>query len=375
MIIEITGLPGNGKTLYALAYVKDWAERENRPVYYSGINELMLPWTEIDAEKWYECPPRSIIVIDECQRVFRPRSVGKDVPEHVSRLETHRHQGVDIVLITQHPLLTDTAVRRLVGKHLHVVRKFGTQAATIHEWASVRDNCDKPAGRKDSIKHHWKYDKKVYGYYKSAEVHTVKASIPKRVFVMCALPVLIIAMIGFAVHYFRGLTQAKQVPNSQASAKPSGKQSGAAGGTVKPFDPLEDARAYVAMNTPRVEGLPHTSPKYDEITKPTTAPVPVACIASTKKCLCYTQQGTRMDVRDQVCRDIAEYGYFQDFNPNGRSADDRRESAQAALDRPDGKLPMSGSDTRERPYVVTLDRDGYGVLGARPSASPGPGKS
>jgi hypothetical protein len=56
MICLITGLPGNGKTLYALQWVKDKAEKEGRPVFYARIKGLKLPWTLIDPFKWFECP-------------------------------------------------------------------------------------------------------------------------------------------------------------------------------------------------------------------------------------------------------------------------------------------------------------------------------
>jgi len=51
MITLITGLPGNGKTLYTISFVKALAEKENRPVFYSGITDLALDWTEIEPEK------------------------------------------------------------------------------------------------------------------------------------------------------------------------------------------------------------------------------------------------------------------------------------------------------------------------------------
>lgn len=44
MIDLITGLPGNGKTLYTISTVKKMSEGENRPVYYAGIPELTLDW-------------------------------------------------------------------------------------------------------------------------------------------------------------------------------------------------------------------------------------------------------------------------------------------------------------------------------------------
>ena len=352
MIVEITGLPGNGKTLYAIKYVMDWAEREKRPVYYSGIEDLMLPWTEIDPLKWFECPPNSIVVIDECQRVFRHRTATKDVPEHVSRLETHRHDGLDIVLITQHPLLTDPAVRRLVGKHFHVVRKWGTQSATIHEWAGVKESCDKPNGRADSIKHHWVFDKKLYSVYKSAEVHTMKRSIPKRVFVMFLLPLVFVGMGYMAYQYFMGMRskpsekpsqQKTSVPSEQAAAASPANQQGK--GREPYQDPVADAQKFVYDRTERVQGLAFTAPRYDEVTRPVTAPRPAACLYNKSKCNCYSQQATLMAVPDRLCREIVQRGYFIDFDDG---------SSRIAKKEPEATKPQQ-TVQQVQPNVVRSD--------------------
>ena len=101
-------------------------------------------------------------------------------------------------------------------------------------------------------------------------------------------------------------------------------------------------------------GLPHTAPKFDELTKPTVAPVPVACVASAKKCHCYTQQGTRMNVRDQQCQ--------------------RQKTDQSVADlKRETPLPLSQSSTADVPgrNVVVMDANGYGVLGTRPGTGKG----
>ena len=183
MITLITGQPGAGKTLHALWLVKAYAEKENRPVFYSGIPGLdtsVLPWEELqDADDWPKLQPGAIIVIDECQRIYRPRGSGSKVPESVAAMETHRHKGFDIFLITQHPMLLDSNIRRLCGRHIHVMRAFGANAANIHEWQEARENCDKQ--RHGSQSKLWKYPKEVFAYYKSAELHTHKF----RVFFFC----------------------------------------------------------------------------------------------------------------------------------------------------------------------------------------------
>lgn len=335
MLDLITGLPGNAKTAFTISHVKAWSERENRPVYYSGIAGLTLPWTEIDPEKWMECPPGSIIVIDECQRIFRNRSINAAAPKYVTDLETHRHLGVDIVFITQHPMLIDPALRRLVGRHRHLVRIWGMEASTIHEWNAVKEGCDKPAMRKDSEKRKWVFDKSVYPLYRSAELHTMKRSIPMRFKLLLLVPLVVIGAAyvvwyllvkkprdkALAVHEHSGQVVSGGAVSSGAGASPDGHG--------KAVDPVEDAKRYVFEQTPRVVGLPQTAPKYDDLTKPTAVPVPAACIIRVSGCKCYTQQGTSLDVQDQICRDIVKNGYFQDFDPDGAKHDRRMSASES----------------------------------------------
>lgn len=313
MIGLITGLPGNGKTLFALNFIKAKAEKEGRPVFYSGIADLMLPWTEIDGEKWMDCPPNSIIVIDECQRIYRPRSHGSNVPPHVALLETHRHQGVDIYLITQHPMLVDSNVRRLVGLHFHCVRKFGMQASTVHEWSSVKENCDK--SRDDSTRHDFIFPKEAYTWYKSAEVHTHKARIPMRVWILLGVPVVVGGLGWFMYQRWQAKIHPGDVPAVGAPGVV-----GVAGAAPARVGPLSRAE-FLAQYEPRVKGLPHTAPVYDEVTKPVRAPYPAACLKSATRCGCYSQQGTRLDVPQQLCEAIAEGGFFMAWDADGRPRD------------------------------------------------------
>ena len=168
MITLITGLPGAGKTLYALTWLMERAAKEGRQVYYSGITDLRVPgWIELaDSEKWPTIPSGSILVVDEAQRIFRPRMHGKEVPAFVAALETHRHLGIDLVFLTQHPMLIESNVRRLCGQHFHIIRKFGSHFATIHEWGATKETCDK--NREDSSTIQWRYPSDNFALYKSA---------------------------------------------------------------------------------------------------------------------------------------------------------------------------------------------------------------
>lgn len=338
MIGLITGLPGNGKTLWALNFIKDKAEKENRPVYYSGIPDLNLPWTEIDGEKWMDCPANSIIVIDECQRIYRPRSYGSNVPPHVAQLETHRHKGIDIYLITQHPMLVDSNVRRLVGLHFHCVRKFGLAASTIHEWTSCKENCDK--NRDESTRHEFKFPKEAFSWYKSAEVHTHKARIPMRVWLLLVVPFVLVALVWFIWSRFQTKVEGIDGPGLPASGPVH--QLGPASPVPGAHSRQLTAAEYFQQHRPRILGLPHTAPVYDELTRPVHVPYPAACIASSSRCQCYTQQATKLDVPSEICESIAKGGYFLAWDTSGNRVD-RSEQGRPIKVAAGGTSPQTAS--------------------------------
>lgn len=305
MIELITGTPGAGKTLWALANVKARSEKENRPVFYSGIPELTLPWAEIDPEKWFDAPPNSIVVIDECQRVFRPRAWAGQVPEYVAKLETHRHMGIDLVFITQHPMLMDSNVRRLVGRHFHVARRFGMKRATVLEFESCKDQ---PLAKLSTaaVKHEWSYPKEVFSYYKSAEVHTHKARIPARLYWILAFMLVVGGSIYGLVKSFE-----KKIHPDEAAATTAAAHSA----SVPPGQIAANPYKYFQDRAPRLPGLAFSAPVYDEVMKPVTAPLPVACVSSRTRCVCNSQQGTRLDVPQDQCRSIVANGFFDPSRP------------------------------------------------------------
>lgn len=334
MITMITGLPGNGKTLFALWYIKQKAEKEGREVYYHRIKDLMLPWTENDPEKWMDLPDGSMIVLDEAQYAFPKRPNGSKYPDHYEKLTEHRHSGKDIFLITQHPSLVDNYVRKLVGQHFHCIRKFGLERSTIYEWSSAQDAPEKVASQKNAVTLKWAFPKEVYGYYKSAEVHTVKRAIPAKLILAICFVVAVPAIGYYALDRFQNrytkegaLANAAPAPGAQPPGgyfSPGGAPGGSPGSSSLPPDPLVDAKNFAWRETPRVEGLPQTAPKYDELTKPTSVPVPAMCIRRGSYCQCYSQQATKINLPFNQCVDIAYNGYFQDFEPDPGKAKSER---------------------------------------------------
>lgn len=317
MMVLITGKPGNGKTLFALDLISKRAEKEKRQVYYYGIpltSQFPYKWIElVDPQKWYECPPNSLIVIDEAQKphLFPPRANGSKAPQHVSELETHRHNGLDIYFMTQDPSLVDNHIKKLSEEHYHLIRKFGLQKSSVYFAQSAMTSIAN-AALKNCIVSTFNYPSAVYGWYQSAQVHTHKRKIPARLMLFWAIPPILIALIWLSYQKVGALGKAadKQTDLTPAALTiPSPSQSGSVPAVIH----KETVEEYVEKHQPRVEGLAYTAPVYDELTKPVAVPAISACISSKSKCTCYTQQATLLTVPAVTCRQIARDGYFQTF--------------------------------------------------------------
>lgn len=316
MSIElVTGLPGHFKTLLTIHRYRDIQKKTGRAVYYHGIKGLKLDWVEWEPKDWEKLPPRSIFIIDEAQFIFPVRGRGSP-EEFIERLAVHRHAGIDIVLITQNPMLIDSFVRRLVDRHWHSVRKFGTLQCTLHEFPNgVKENVGN--SRAGSVRHEFRAPKELFDLYTSAEAHTVTGRVPLRVFMLLAL-IPAVLLLGWFI-FKRGQPEAV----AERMAAPAGAASSSAlgGGLFRPgtgvsvaapaVSQVVDAGGYVALYQPRIDGLPHTAPAYDEVTKPVDAPRPAACVASAVRCTCYSQQATVLQMGDALCRSLVERGFFQ----------------------------------------------------------------
>lgn len=356
-----TGLQGHGKTLLTIAHVEALRKRTGREVYYSGIRGLKLDWKEFggpskdpekpwwtDPSEWFKLPTGAIIVIDEAQRLFRPRGNGSAVPDYEQGLEVLRHNGHTLFLITQDPTLLSANVRKLSGVHRHFMRKFGSKWCTVHEWAGVRDNVAK--SRKDSVSTQLVYPKEFYDKYTSAEVHTVKFGMPLKVWLALLVP-LVIGVLAWYVFWGRAMLR-QPAPPVAGAAQPLGgvsspQEAGLAGGGALSVArgkarPPQTPEALYASFQPRIPGLPHTAPRYDELTAPVRAPVVVGCwrTESGNEGWCITQQGTRLQMPAGFMVSFIERGQFVDFDPGPSLHEVRERSARMGTG--DGRGPQSG---------------------------------
>lgn len=322
MIYLTTGANGTGKTLNTLKAVREKQVSEGRTVYYNGF--AMKPekaaefgWLPFDPREWQKLPDGAILLCDECQNEFPVRTSSEKLPEYVRGLSEHRRRGFDFYMVTQHPQNIDMFVRRLIGSpgyHRHLKRAFGADMVSVLEWSAVNGNCEKDGSGKSARVTMVPFPKEVYQWYDSATLHTGKKSIPRQVYVLGVLVVLVPVMFYFA--YQKLMHKPLPVLPGQTSLPGNGSVSGAASGVGHNATPAD----YFASYVPRVPGLPHTAPRYDDVVKPVTAPFPAACVQSGKTCRCYTQQATRLDVPSEMCAQIVANGYFMDWQEQGDRA-------------------------------------------------------
>lgn len=300
-----TGTPGSGKTL---STIDELRKITDRPIYYYGIPDLKLDWTEIKDPMRYheEIPDGSIFVLDECQKIFPVRPPKDPVPPAISFIETHRHRGIDIYFITQHPSLLDHHARRLVGQHTHLQRNFGFKFAIKYTNNKLFD-FDNYHELAACEKEKYSYPKNVFELYKSAEIHTVKARYPRKLLLLIPLLIIVIGCVGYLYNFLESKKHPVSLPVS--SLNPAANPAASPTTNYVPDLKIDWKTAYI----PEIQGAPYTAPLYKELAKPVVMPVVNMCWSSPTECHCYTQQSSRVDMPDQLCRAMVKTRTFNAF--------------------------------------------------------------
>ncbi|WP_373700682.1 zonular occludens toxin family protein [Neisseria dentiae] len=387
MLYLITGVPGSGKTLKMISDLMNRQDLKNRPLYLDGIPEVNgqlipnLPIPEGETmHTWHKwAPTGAILVIDECQRVFRPRPSGSKVPDYVAELETHRHKGIDIFLLTQHPRLIDSNVRALIGHHCHIA-KTNLGVRRMLEW----ERCADPTLTKDvqsAVKSVYTLDKKAFGVYKSAEEHTkIRTKLSRVVYIF---PIVLFVLIAASWYVYSSwnsridemkVGQEKPkiehkglIPDSSSAATVGHVQTVNSQGQYPPKPAsAPDPKPHIseADYKPAIDGQPWTAPLYNGQNKAVkTMPYPVACIKSQNKCTCYTDQATPIKGMDKdTCIDYALNGIYNPYKDRQTAQNDALAVKQEDVPPPVQVAVMGGQSPQNLMY------DGYVDVGKQFSA-------
>ena len=238
MIEMLEGVPGSGKSYYAVSErLLKWV-RTGRRVYvfvdgfyldrlalFEGVEMAVLEkqitlWLSDEDVKagLLQVEPGSAVLIDEVQTVFRSKD--KTDPPLLRWLETHRHRGIDLVLMCQQYGQVTLGVNRLVEATTKFRRldRFGLKN---RYQASVRGNPEEL----DVIRmFSGKYEPTLYAYYSSYSSATVRET--ARGGSILKSPTLLVGGLGLVVAIgwfaFGGwLSGAKPLPAAAVSKLPS----------------------------------------------------------------------------------------------------------------------------------------------------------
>lgn len=349
-----TGKMGHGKTLNAIKEIDHQAFTENRVVYYHNIDGLQpemlkAQWYQFDTpHEWFKLPDNAIIVIDEAQRFFGVRDPRSEVPIYISQLETIRHQGHEIVFITQDHRFLDVNIRRLCGSHIHFKRLLGSNKVARYEFLEASDY-EKGSVIGNADKTYIKLDKSIFNTYKSASSHHFKVKIPKKFYLFGFIIGLAILLLFYVFNGIankaKGDTEQEIVKEINSSPLLPEASKGMLGSLVTGSTSKESNKdkamtliEYLDYYKPRIEGLPHTAPAYDKLTEPQSYPR-LSCMLTESEefinrnkskiefgyydelhkfvgCACYTQQATLYKTPFRLCVNIVENGYFDPAKPD-----------------------------------------------------------
>ena len=374
MLYLYTGVPGAGKTLYAVSNLVKRKDFKDRPIFVDGIRDLdhdKINYFDIPEgesiqtwPKW--APPGAIIVVDECQRIFRPRPSGSKVPDYVAELETHRQRGLDFILITQHPRLIDVHLRGLIEHHTHL-GKTNLGLRRKMEWTTggAKDP-ESRANIREALISVYRLDKSVYGLYKSAEVHTKIRTKKSKLLMLFPLA---LCLVGYGIWSFTGFwgrfegeapsTDKTTEANKTAESAPittQTPQETATGRYETQTIQAEQPKPHISEDDykPRIDNRPETAPIYDGMNKAVkTMPWPSACVKSDNGCNCYTDQGSKIsEISKKTCLSYIKNGL--PFNPyKTKQPETAATEAQKAQPETPQVLTMGGKSPQNLMY------DGY----------------
>lgn len=349
MMYLISGQPGNGKTLRAMAMLLEFHEQNMQQAkegkaeirrFFTNVagatteeNPDAFPWLEKLPEHndWTKLPDGAFVLYDEAHsdgntqglerygRLFPSTGKpGESDDPRIRSMSTHRHRGVDLVFVTQWPSKIHHQVRTLIGAHVHMNRAFGMERAGVLTWGRVQPDPYDERVRDKAEEEIWSYPKDLYKRYRSATLHTAshKFKVPARVWKGLSMVIAFIVAVWLVWIFIvkPGVDKRSKAAEPTVAATAAGGPApfGAAPPAAQPLTPDE----YAQQLRPRIPAQPWSAPVFDGrsvVSKPELYCMSSGTTAQDTTCTCVTEQGTKHHIRLDLCVLIAREG--PQYNP------------------------------------------------------------
>lgn len=319
----ITGTPGAGKTLYTVdkllpsyigtkvtVQIDPYPPKELERMVYTNIKGLRLDHELIDTDpetgrwdfdiqtqawkftgnefhirNWHKwAKPGSVIIVDEFQFIWPPRPNGSRVPPDVQAFDTHRHGGIEFILISQDAVNVDRHLTGRCDRHLHVRKVAGFGLSVVYEWDTVSRQL---LYRNAITKFPYRYGTSAYKNYVSASTHIkTKRKVPGLVwFILFG----VVSFAFLAPSFFGRFTERAFGVQASTSDK---------GNSVKTVAKIEA----------------HPNPVLPAPSKPDPRPVSEApvrkiftgCMKMRDRCDCFDADGYLMESAKELCESTIE---------------------------------------------------------------------
>ena len=315
MITLITGALGTGKTAFAIKLLTEHSYYPDNAVIV-GVREWQGGGAYYPLKSMQDARNNqkmieeigglsgTIYFVDEAKKIWPSRIAGKPAPEFIdSHLAESRSIAQDWILTAQTPTQIDVALRRLVGRHIHLERT--PLGIKFSESGQIRD--DLKFTKDESRK--YDFPKESLTLYKSddgvTDLQKKGLRLPKRLLFLVGLILFLLVFIGYFVSTssmlgLGGKDESEKVEVKQndfptmlggsdrAGTTPSHKQS-----DVLPISQAPSVYYYLPRD-----------PAFPELAR---APrLPVSCLRrSEDDCICYDQYQQRIaEFPVKRCNDI-----------------------------------------------------------------------
>lgn len=372
MLYLIIAAPRTGKS--QLTVSKLWEEKQaGKPVYTTNFKQTpeqiaetgFIPYGNAedfdvlkettwrgDVSKWMEeLPNGAVWCIDEAQDVFPQRGKDRALPEYIKLFSKHGHKDLTIYVITQDAMQLDVHLRRNSNITYYMTRPLNMKKALIYTFRGFQE-IPNDAWRRSQVlksaesKKKFKYSKKWQNMYVSASAHEhIKMRFPLKLLI----PVIALALSALFIYW--GISRLSKT-SADEDASPATKEiaaavTGAGAPTAAtgpyPSAPVMSDVEYMAQREPRIKDIPMSAPLYDGFE---VQDYPrLFCYVGRKGCTCVTQQSTRVEISNGMCRHYVENGYFDPYKDKPANANPYAENA----------TPVNPSNTnQDRPNTQSI---------------------